>query len=75
LKLRADYRFADNLSAGMGLFAAASQYARGDENNLDVNGPVPGYAVVSLDARYNLARNLDLLGTINHAYPVVTQGK
>lgn len=68
LKLRADYRFADNLSAGMGLFAAASQYARGDENNLDVNGPVPGYAVVSLDARYNLARNLDLLGTINNIF-------
>jgi outer membrane receptor protein involved in Fe transport len=68
LKLRADYRFGNDLSAGMSVFAASSQNARGDENNLDVNGPVPGYAVVNFDARYRLARNLDLLGTINNVF-------
>ncbi|HEV2008452.1 MAG TPA: TonB-dependent receptor, partial [Burkholderiales bacterium] len=68
LKLRADYRFDDALSAGMSVFAASSQYARGDENNLDVNGQVPGYAFVNFDARYNLARNLDLVGTINNVF-------
>ncbi len=68
LKLRADYRFGDDLSAGMNLFAASSQYARGDENNLDVNGQVPGYAIVNFDARYTLARNLELFGTINNIF-------
>jgi len=68
LKLRADYRFGDELSAGASVFAASSQYARGDENNVDVNGPVPGYAVVNFDARYRLARNLDLLGAVNNVF-------
>jgi len=68
LKLRAEYRAADTLSAGMNLYAASGQYARGDENNLDVNGPVPGYAFVNLDARYKLARNWDLLATINNIF-------
>jgi outer membrane receptor protein involved in Fe transport len=68
LKLRAAYRYSDNLSAGLNLFAASGQYARGDENNLDANGPVPGYAVVNVDARYHLAPNLDLFGTISNVF-------
>jgi len=68
LKLRAAYRYSDNLSAGLNLFAASGQYARGDENNLDVNGPVPGYAVVNVDARYHLAPNLELFGTISNVF-------
>jgi len=35
---------------------------------VDVNGPVPGYAVVNFDARYRLARNLDLLGAVNNVF-------
>ena len=68
LKLRADYRVGDSLSAGMNLYVASGQYARGDENNLDVNGAVPGYAFVNLDARYKLARNWDVLAVINNVF-------
>ena len=68
LKLRVDYRHDDNLKAGMSVYAASGLFARGDENNLDVNGPVPGYAFVNLDARLRLARNLDLLGTVSNLF-------
>ena len=39
------------LDVGATIVAASSQYARGNENNLDPTGLVPGYAVVNLDAR------------------------
>lgn len=68
LKLRADYQAGDSLSAGMSLYAASGQHARGDENNLDVNGAVPGYAFVNFDARYKLARSWDLLAVVNNVF-------
>ena len=42
--------------------AYSDRYAQGDENNQDVRGTVPGYAVVNLAARYRLDRHwrLDL---------------
>jgi hypothetical protein len=40
------------LALGATLVAAISQYARGNENNRDPAGGVPGYAVANLDARW-----------------------
>lgn len=37
--------------------AYSDRYAQGDENNLDVHGTIPGYAVVNLGARYEFARH------------------
>lgn len=52
VKLRLDYAPRPDVSFGLDLLAQSSVYARGDENNQDGRGPIPGYAVWGLDARY-----------------------
>jgi outer membrane receptor protein involved in Fe transport len=42
--------------AGLTATGQSGTYARGDENNLDANGPLPGYAVVGLDGYRELGR-------------------
>ncbi|MGB9150924.1 MAG: TonB-dependent receptor [Burkholderiales bacterium] len=65
-KLRADYDFNENFSAGLNWIAVSAQYPRGDENNQDVNGKVPGYGVINFDARYQANRDLNLFIKINN---------
>lgn len=60
LKLRADYALSDAVSFGGNLIVAGSQFARGDENNADSSGKVPGYAVVNLDGRYQITKQLQV---------------
>jgi outer membrane receptor protein involved in Fe transport len=64
LKLRAQFALAERATVGASLLAFARQYARGDENNQDANGPVPGYAIVNLDAQWEIARGLQLFANI-----------
>ena len=54
LKLRLGWHGAA-AAAGLSLVAQSGQYARGDENNQDRNGPLPGFALLALDARLELA--------------------
>ncbi len=54
LKLRADLDLEAQWALGASVVLTSSQYARGDENNRDAAGRIPGYAVVGLDARWNL---------------------
>lgn len=68
LKLRAEYSAAGNWSAGINVLASSSQFARGDENNQDRNGSIPGYAVVNLDMHYRMARQWELFGTVNNVF-------
>jgi iron complex outermembrane recepter protein len=65
---RAEYAFTEKFSAGANLIAASDQFARGDENNQDVNGPVPGYAIVNLDARYQVDKNWQFFGKIDNLF-------
>lgn len=71
-KLRGAWRSAAGSSLGMTLVAYGSRYARGDENNQDANGPIPGYALVHLDGTLTLARNFSLVAEVrnvfDHAY-------
>ena len=60
LKLHAEWEPSEGSVIGIGMIAASSQYARGDENNRDVNGAVPGYAIFNLDARWKAGRHLAL---------------
>jgi len=67
LKLRAD------VASGAWLFgasavAASSQYAHGDENNADVHGKLPGYAVVHLDGQWNATARLALFAQITNLF-------
>jgi outer membrane receptor protein involved in Fe transport len=52
LKLRFGYEITPTWTVGTNIFATSSQYPRGDENNEDVNGKIPGYTVVNLDTHY-----------------------
>jgi outer membrane receptor protein involved in Fe transport len=68
LKLRAEYAFTEGFSLGGNLMVFSSQYARGDENNQDANGRVPGYALVNLDARYQVTKQFSVFGRINNVF-------
>jgi len=67
-KLRADYAFTPKFLAGVSVQAFSDTYARGDENNQDINGTVPGYAVVNLDAAYQWDDRLQFWARINNLF-------
>ena len=68
VKVRVGYDFTEAVSAGVNVMAFSSQYARGDENNQDVNGKVPGYVLVNLDAQYQPTRQFLFFGRINNVF-------
>lgn len=67
-KARLDYDSGGRWSAGANLLCSSATYARGDENNQDVNGKVPGYTVVNLDARYTIANGLELFARVDNIF-------
>ena len=64
LKLRLQYDFAEHATLGANVIYSGSVYSRGDENNLDANGRVPGYAVVNLDGRVSIAKGFELFARV-----------
>jgi outer membrane receptor protein involved in Fe transport len=68
LKLRAAYYFGGGFTLGGAMYAQDSQYVRGNENNQDSSGKIPGYAVFNLDARWNFARGWELFGMVNNVF-------
>jgi outer membrane receptor protein involved in Fe transport len=68
LKLRAAYDVTPSWNIGTNVVLAASQYARGDENNQDINGRVPGYAVVHLDTHYSINDSWKLFAKVNNVF-------
>lgn len=68
LKVRAAYDISSNWNLGANVVMASSLYARGDENNQDVNGKVPGYAVMHLDTHYSLNENWKLFAKVNNVF-------
>ncbi len=57
LKLRAAYDFTPSLTVGLNMIANTSIFARGDENNQDINGKVAGYIVFNMDANWRFHQN------------------
>ena len=68
LKVRLGYELTPAWSVGSNIVMAAGQYARGDENNEDANGKVPGYTVVHLDTHYQLNDNWRLFAKVNNVF-------
>ena len=68
LKLRGEWRVIRDLSAGASVVYVSGTYARGDENNQDANGMVPGYAVVELEASYDILKGLSLSVKIDNLF-------
>jgi len=66
LKLRLDASLGPRLTLGVNLVIASSVYARGDENNQDIHGPVPGYALLSLDAHYHASSRWQFFARVNN---------
>lgn len=67
-KLRLGYEIIPGWSVGSNIVTASGQYARGDENNRDRSGKVPGYTVVHLDTRYSVNENWKLFARINNIF-------
>ncbi len=57
LKIRAAYDFTPSLTVGLNMITSGSVFARGDENNQDVNGKVAGYTVFNMDANWQFHQN------------------
>ena len=68
LKLRADYDLTSSWNMGANLVMASGQYARGDENNQDVNGKVPGYGVINLDTHYSVSSSWKVFAKVNNLF-------
>ena len=68
LKLRVGYAITPQSHMGLTLQAQSSQFARGDENNQDVHGPVPGFATVKLDSTHKLNKSASLFFGVNNLF-------
>ena len=68
IKLRAEVHPTAAWRIGANLQVASSIFSRGDENNRDVNGRIPGWAVVHLDTRLRINRNVELFARINNVF-------
>jgi len=66
VKLRLDYTPVSRVDLGANLTWRGSIFARGDENNQDVNGKVPSYVLIDLDATWNVTRQLQLFATVTN---------
>ena len=72
LRVRGDWERGP-LAVGVSVVAASWQYARGNENNQDPGGRVPGYALVALDATWQLAPAWQLFARIDNLFNAATQ--
>ncbi len=68
LKLRAAYDLLPEMTVGMSMIANSSVYARGDENNQDENGKVPGYSVFNLDANWRFHPSWNAFVKVNNLF-------
>lgn len=74
-KLRIEHAFGSALSAAIGVRAASSVFARGDENNRDAHGAIPGYAIADFSARWSPRRDLELSAWAENAFDVRYAGQ
>ena len=68
LKARVDWTVTPRLAVGVNVLTSAGVYARGDENNQDINGKLPGYTLVNFDASYELSKLFELFVRVNNVF-------
>ena len=66
LKLRLDHDISAQWSVGLSSSSSSGIYARGDENNQDVQGQVSGFSVLNMDTRYQFSKNMELFASISN---------
>jgi iron complex outermembrane recepter protein len=67
LKLRVEFGSESTGSLGASLRCASAVFARGDENNRDVNGLIPGFAVLDVHARWRLGPGTEVFAVVDNA--------
>jgi len=72
LRVRTDWERGP-FAVGISVVAAGWQYARGNENNADPGGRVPGYALVALDATWQVAPQWQLFARVDNLFNSTTQ--
>jgi iron complex outermembrane recepter protein len=68
LKLRADTNILPDLNVGATAIFIGSQWAHGNESNLDPQGRIPGYAVVNLDAHYKINSHWNMFAKVTNLF-------
>jgi outer membrane receptor protein involved in Fe transport len=68
VKLRLDYAATAKWKIGTDLTYRSDIFARGDENNQDVNGTLAGYFLVNLDTTYNVTKHFQVFGSIQNLF-------
>ena len=66
LKLRVELQPGGPWQLAVGAQFAGSVYARGDENNRDAGGRVPGHAVLNVDGRWEVGGGLALFARVDN---------
>ena len=65
VKLNAQYA-SGPLTLGVNVVGQSDIYAQGDENNRDINGPIPGFFLVNLSAGYSLSSRWRVFARIDN---------
>lgn len=68
VKLRLGYNITPQTHIGTTITAQGPQYARGDENNQDINGRVPGFATVKLDIAQHVSKTFDIFAGVDNLF-------
>jgi iron complex outermembrane receptor protein len=68
LRLRAELDATHGWRVAASVLVSSAVYARGDENNLDAGGRVPGHGVLNLDARWRVGKRIQWFGRIDNVF-------
>ena len=68
VKLHLGYALSAQTHLGATVLIQGSVYARGDENNLDQNGKVPGFATLRFDSTHRIDKSLELFAGVTNVF-------
>jgi iron complex outermembrane recepter protein len=68
LKVRAGYALTPQTRVKATVQAQGPQYARGDENNQDINGRLPGFATVKVDVTHRFDKTFEVFGGVTNLF-------
>ncbi|MET3823871.1 iron complex outermembrane receptor protein [Burkholderia sp. PvR073] len=66
VKLRLDYAATPKWNVGTHITYRSGVFARGDENNQDASGKVPGYFLIDLDTTWQVTKQLQLFASVTN---------
>jgi outer membrane receptor protein involved in Fe transport len=68
LKVNAAWTFRQGAVVGASLVSQSGTFARGDENNADANGRVPGFTLLNLDAHLPLGAGWEAFASVDNVF-------